>query len=409
MKILVVCQHYFPEPFRLPDICEALVKEGHEVLVVTGIPNYPEGKIYRTYRWRKKRDETINGVRVHRCFTIGRRKNSFFRVLNYYSYAWFSSRYAARLKEHFDVLLVNQLSPVMMANAALAYQKKHNTKMVLYCLDLWPESLTLGGIKKGSAIYNHYHKVSDKIYAKADRILVSSKDFATYFRDEFGIDGTEYLPQYAETIFTGEKCRKEPGDTVDLMFAGNVGMAQGVETIIQAAEKTKDITNLYWHIVGDGSGLEQIRQYANSLELSNVIFHGRQPLEEIPNYFSMADAMLVTMKKNDVISKTLPGKVQAYMAAGKPILGAIDGEAAWVIRNSGCGMCCAAEDAEGLAAIAREFVAGTDRNSYGEAALLYYEKMFSKDMFMKKLTEVLSEVSTSESDTVKTRDSEMLP
>ena len=388
----MVCQHYYPEPFRLPDICEALVSLGHEVQVVTGVPNYPEGKIYRGYGWRKKRDEVINGVKVHRCFTIGRRHNTLFRVLNYYSYAFSSAHYAARLKEHFDVVFVNQLSPVMMANAAMAYKKKHSVPVALYCLDLWPESLTFGGIKKGSAIYKHYHKVSARIYEKADRVLISSKNFATYFQEEFGIENTEYMPQYAETFFNAEKCRKIPNGVIDLMFAGNIGKAQGMETIIQAADKTKDIPNLYWHIVGDGSGLEQIKLLCRSLDLKNVIFHGRQKPEDIPKYFSMADAMLVTMKKNDVISQTLPGKVQAYMAAGKPILGSIDGETPWVVKEAGCGQCCGAEDADGLAKIVRDFVANSRSAEYGQAAHAYYEKNFSKEMFIQKLTDVLREL-----------------
>ena len=165
MKILVVCQYYYPEPFRITDICEELVRRGHEVFVVTGLPNYPEGMIYSGYRGKDKRDENINGVRVHRCFTIGRRSGVLFRFLNYYSYAFSSVRYTSKLKEKFDVIFVNQLSPVMMAKAAISYKKKHNTKIVMYCLDLWPESLTVGGIKKGSAIYKFFHKVSAKMYS----------------------------------------------------------------------------------------------------------------------------------------------------------------------------------------------------------------------------------------------------
>ena len=149
MKILVVCQHYAPEPFRHPDICEELARRGHEVTVITGQPNYPMGVIYEGYQGRKKRQEALNGVQIHRTFTIGRRRGPLFRILNYYSYALSSAAFVKSMQDKFDVIFVNQLSPVMMANAAVAYKQMHGTPIVLYCLDLWPESLVAGGIRRG--------------------------------------------------------------------------------------------------------------------------------------------------------------------------------------------------------------------------------------------------------------------
>ncbi len=385
MKILVVCQYYSPEPFRISDICEELVKRGHEVLVVTGVPNYPEGRIYKGYRFGKNRNENINGVRIHRCFTIARRSGALFRLLNYYSYSFSSALYTSLLNERFDVVFVNQLSPIIMTRAAITYKNKHRTRMVLYCLDLWPESLAVGGVKKGSALYRFFHRVSRRMYAKPDQILVSSKDFSTYFKEEFGITNTLYLPQYAETVFSPECCKKEPNQTIDVMFAGNIGAAQSVDTIIYAAHKTRDIPSLYWHIVGEGSELTHIQELCRSLELLNVIFHGRQPLESMPKYYAMADAMLVTMQKDDGISKTLPGKVQTYMAAGKPILGAVGGEAAEIITDAKCGMCCPAEDANGLARIVRDFAKHIATQRYGECALEYYHRSFSKNRIIEDL------------------------
>ena len=387
MKILVVCQYYYPEPFRHPDICEELVKRGHEVTVVTGLPNYPMGEIYEGYRNGKKRDEVRNGVKIHRCFTIGRRHGALFRFLNYYSYAFSSARYVKRLSGEFDVVFVNQLSPVMMANAAFAYKKRYGTKVVLYCLDLWPESLVAGGIKRGSLVYNIFYNISKKIYKQADKILVTSRMFSDYFKNEFGITGTEYLPQYSETVFTPDICKKRTFDTVDLMFAGNIGEAQSIDTIIKAAKLTGDISCLRWHIVGDGSELENIKRMAQGLD--NVIFHGRKPLQEMPEYYAMADAMLVTMKKDPMLSMTLPGKVQTYMAAGKPIIGAIDGETALILKDAGCGICGSAEDETELAENVRKFM-NMDKSELGKNARAYYEKHFDKNIFIEKTEQILS-------------------
>ena len=389
MRILVICQYYYPEPFRITDICEELVHRGHEVTVITGIPNYPMGEIYPEYRKGRHRNETINGVKVYRCFTIGRKTGVAFRFLNYYSYSISSSLFVGCIKEKYDVVFVNQLSPVMMASAGIKYKKRFNTKLVLYCLDLWPESLVAGGIKRGSAIYNFFHRVSEKIYKQADNILITSKSFSKYFEDEFGVKDTDYLPQYAEAIFTPEQCKKEPNEYIDLMFAGNIGKTQSVDTIVEAARLTQDVENLRWHIVGNGSELEKLKKQAEGLR--NVFFYGRKPLEEMPKYYAMADAMLVTMKKDPVLSLTLPGKVQTYMAAGKPIIGAIDGETKNVIDNALCGKCGSAEDVGGLVQNVRSFMNlfPENYNLLNEKSRKYYKKYFSKQQFISCLSDSL--------------------
>lgn len=385
MKILVICQYYYPEPFSISNICEELVKRGHEVTVVTGIPNYPMGKIYEGYRGGKKRDEVIGGVNVHRCFTVGRRSGPIWRFINYYSYMFSSTHYVSRLKERFDVVFVNQLSPVMMARAGINYKEKSGVKLLMYCLDLWPESLVMGGIKRNSPIYKMYHRISEKIYKQADKIFITSKSFSDYFSQEFGINDAEYLPQYAENVFNPEICRKTPDSTVDLMFAGNVGAAQGVDTIIRAAALTKDIPNLRWHIVGDGSELDNCKRLADELSAESVVFHGRQAADKMPEFYSKADIMLVTMIDDPTISRTLPGKVQTYMAAGKPILAAAIGEIEKVLKDAECGMCCPPNDGEALAKAAKEMAESGKLNEYGLNSYNYNKNNFSKEKFFDKL------------------------
>ncbi len=390
MNILVVCQYYKPEPFAISDICEALVNEGHSVTVITGIPNYPLGKIYKGYRFFKKRNETLNGVKIHRCFTIGRRSGAFWRFLNYYSFSLSSTLYASRLKEEFDAVFVYQLSPVMMTSAALKYKKKHNKKIVLYCLDLWPESLISGGIKPGTFIFNFFKRTSAKIYNNVDKILITSKYFGDYFSENFGINETYLLPQYANDLFLPEKCQKQPDGNIDLLFAGNIGKAQSIDTIIKAAALTRDIDNLKWHIAGDGSELEVVKKETEKLKLNNIVFHGRMPVEEMPNLYALADAMLVTLKSDSLVSQTLPGKVQSYMAAGKPIIGAIIGETDTIINAANCGFCGEAQNPEQLAENVRKFIDFKDKETLGKNARKYYEEHFSKEKFISSLENYLN-------------------
>lgn len=388
MKILVICQHYKPEPFRISDICEALVDRGHEVTVITGTPNYPMGEIYDGYQNGNRQDEIINGVKVHRCKIHPRKSGSIHRLWNYYSYPMASKKYIKTLDGSYDVVFINQLSPVMMAQAGIKYAKKWNKKAVLYCLDLWPASLTAGGVNSGM-IYKWFLRTSKKVYSSVDKILITSKSFADYFRDTFGITDTTYLPQYAEDEFTPEQCRKEPDEYIDLMFAGNLGAAQSVKTIIEAARRTQDLRRVRYHIVGDGSEYENLKKQAEGLE--NVIFYGRKPMEEMPKYYAMADAMLVTMQKDPVLSLTLPGKVQSYMAAGKPIIGAIDGEASCIIGEAQCGVCGEAENAELLADNIRRVI-NMNKAILGQNAKEYYDKHFNKRMFADRLEARLEKI-----------------
>lgn len=385
-KILVICQYYKPEPFRIADICEEMVRRGHEVHVVTGYPNYPEGVLYEGYGKGKHIDEMIKGVSVHRCYTIPRQMGTVRRILNYYSYVISSVAYVlskdckASDGKPFDVVFCNQLSPIMMAYAAIAYKKKHKVPMVMYCLDLWPESLIAGGVKRKSLLYKYYHYISRKIYRRVDDILITSRMFSEYLQQEFGIEkeNIKYLPQYAEGIFKTVPL-KQTTDTFDFMFAGNIGAMQSVETIIKAASLLKN-EPVKFHIIGNGTDLERLQKISEKEE--NVIFYGRRPLEEMPSFYEKADAMLITLKADPVLSMTLPGKVQSYMAVGKPIIGAIDGETKKVIEDANCGYCGKAEDAEELADNIRKFIQNLQRELLGRNARDYYEKHFEQKKFM---------------------------
>lgn len=388
MKILVVCQYYYPEPFRITDICEELVRRGHEVLVVTGTPNYPMGEIYPGYENGQNMDEVLNGVRIHRCITAPRKTGTLNRMKNYFSYPIASQKYIKTLDDSFDVVFVNQLSPVMMAGAGIWYKNKYKKKLVLYCLDLWPESLCVGGIRKNSVIYKVFKSISKRVYQAADELLITSRAFREYFVDMFDIidEKIKYLPQYAETQFQNMKT-KELGEIFNLVFAGNIGTAQSVGTIVEAAKILRD-KNVRFHIVGDGIELEHLKKQAEGLQ--NIVFYGRKSIEEMPMYYDMADAMLVTLINDPIISLTLPGKVQTYMAAGKPIVGAINGETALVLNEAQGGYCGEAENAVQLADNIVKLMNSGNVEMLGRKNRDYYREKFSKEEFITNLLESLS-------------------
>ena len=404
MKILFVCQHYKPEPFRLSDICEDLVRKGHEVSVLAGIPNYPEGKIYTDYRYNKKRREIIESVTIYRTYTIPRKKSVVYRLLNYFSFAISSTigvllgKYKTKDGSNFDCVFVNQLSPVMMAWAGMAYKNKYRKPMFLYCMDVWPDSLTVGGVKQDGLIFKLFKFISKKVYQASDYIFVTSPSFKNYFVQQFDIleQKITYLPQYAEDLFIPDESKVNK-ESVDLTFAGNIGKAQNLETILKAAsliEKNTDLPKkIHFHFVGDGTELLRMQALAQELGLENVSFYGRRSLQEMPSFYKKSDAMLVSLIGDSIVSRTIPGKVQSYMAAGKPIIGAISGDTKTIVEEAKCGFVSPEQDVEQLAQNICKFsiLSTEEQRELGKQARCYYENHFSKEQFMTQLENYLRE------------------
>lgn len=398
MRILVVCQHYWPEPFNTSDVCEELVRRGHEVAVITGLPNtgMPGNEIPVEYQGGN-RVEFRNGVKIYRSKLSPRKTGAINRIRNYISF-WHNANVVARnISDEFDVVLGYQFSPVMQVDPGLVYAKKHHKKMLLYCFDLWPVSLTAGGFSRESLPYKWMARVSERIYQQSDRLAVTSPLFDEYFKQELGInrEPSACLPQYADDAFADcKRCECEGYDLskVNLTFAGNVGQAQSVKTVVKAASLVQSDSNIVFHIVGSGSRLEECESMATELGLTNIVFHGRRPLEDMPKYYGASDAMLVTFEDSPMATYTLPRKVTTYMAAGKPILAALSGETKRVIDDANCGYCCGIEDSPGLAAICEKFAKSPNVSELGDRAKSYYESHFTKELFFNKLESLLAEL-----------------
>lgn len=394
MKIAVVCQYFYPEQFRVNDICFELVKDGHEVTVLTGLPNYPSGVVDDKYNHFNNQDEVINGVRVIRSWLLGRGKGIKQLALNYLTFAVSATLKSLFIKKDFDLIMVYQLSPVTMALPGILLKKMLSKPLIIYCHDLWPESIVSAGTSTNSTLYGIVLKLSQWIYSSADVIFTSSKLFEKYFDATFVLKSPIiHLPVYAETLFENIDNTPRQDDIVNLVFAGNIGEMQSVETIIEAAHELKNDDKIKFHIIGDGSSRYKCEEIATRLGLSNVVFYGQYPVKEMPRFYEMADAFLVTLKANEAISYTLPNKVQSYMAAGKPIIGAINGETQIVIRESRCGLCSTAENAMELACNIRKFANEKEMHSvWGANAKRYYNDHFSKKAYMQKLNFLLNAI-----------------
>lgn len=393
MKILVVCQHFYPENFRINDICYELVKRGNDVTVLTGLPNYPKGKVLKEYKFFKNRNQVINGVKIKRCSLVGRGNSTLMMMINYMWFAIFASIKAMFMKKNFDLVYVYQLSPITMTWPAIVVKKMAHIPLIIHVLDQWPVSITTGGISKKSLPYKILTKWSIYAYNKADLITCSSRSFKNYFINELGLSKEKqflYLPSYAEDNYKNIKTKKD--DTFDLVFAGNIGPAQSVETIIEAANILKDNKKIKFHIVGDGLNRKICEDLAKEYKLDNIFFYGYHPVEDMPKYYQMADAFLITMVDNEVVNSTLPAKVQSYMIAGKPIIGSISGEVSAVIKDAKCGICCKSLDSKGLAKIILEASKSDKINEWSKNAYNYYLEHFEKEKCLDDLEKVLKNI-----------------
>ena len=398
MKILVVSQYFYPETFRINDLCFNLVKEGHSVTVLTGYPNYPEGYIYPEYKHKKIKRETIEGVDVIRVNICERRKNAMFLFLNYISYALTAGFKSLRLDKDYDAVFVFEVSPITQIIPAWLYKKRCKVPVIVNCQDIWPDVIKVYGIKEKSAIFSAVRKFSAWLYKKADVIITSSPGFNGYLENVCSIpqDKMIYLPNFAEDYYLAFGNRNNGDGKQHLLFAGNIGKTQNLDVIVDAIKLLDEPlqNQVMVDILGDGSFLEELKQLVkqNGLD-SRFTFHGRKPATELKSYYELADAFLLTLEGDSPLSLTVPAKSQGYMGAGKPILAAINGGASAIIQMADCGKCVPAGDAEGFSKIIKMMLESDDRfEQLGKNGRNYFINNFTVKKYINKLIEILEDL-----------------
>lgn len=389
MKILIFSQYYYPEQFQINEIAPELVRRGHEVTVVTGLPNYPSGVIEESYRNFKDEYEMIEGVKVIRCPIRPRKKGLFNLFLNYMSYQHLASKKIKSLGEY-DVVFSYQLSPITQAKPAMKYAKKYGKKFVLYCLDLYPLS---GGhfYKKIPFMYEYVHSLSKKIYNSADTVAVTSETFVGYLHEvnDVPMEKMVYLPQHADASMAEVDLTTVDNGVVDIMFAGNIGKGPKLETLVKAVDLLREEKGFKVHIVGTGSYLETIKALVAEYRLDDLfVFHGYHKRDEMPDFYRMADILYISLRKGNI---TLPGKFQSYISTGKPIVGAIDGAACKIIDELQCGAYAPAEDAEALAEVLKPYIRGEAPKVDSEALKRFFMENYTLERHVDRLEELLKQ------------------
>ena len=399
MKILYVSQYFYPETFRGNDIVFDFVKKGHEVTVITGKPNYPLGTFYHGYKFWGVKKEIINGANVIRIPTFPRGKGGALKlILNYFSFYLFSYPYSRfKTDRDFDIIFVQQLSPVTMAMPAIwALKRNKNAKLYLWVLDLWPESVTATTGIANKFIIGLLNKLVKYIYSKSDFILISSKSFEKSIQQRSINKQILYFPNWAESIYEETELNKDYELPIlpngfNIMFAGNIGEAQDFETILSAAIQTK-AENINWILLGDGRKLDWVRSQVKFHNLHNVVILGRYPIEGMPYFFREANVMLLTLKNSLISDLTVPAKLQAYAASGKIILAAINGEAKSIINEHNIGLACESGDFKSLSenAIILKNISEEQRIKMEKNSKNLYYTSYSKKVLLDNLENIFN-------------------
>jgi glycosyltransferase involved in cell wall biosynthesis len=398
-KILVVCQHYWPEQFRINDICEYLKENDCQIDVLCGIPNYPRGKFFEGYSYFKKREEIHNGIKIYRSFEIPRGNNTNLRILiNYISFPISSLFHIPRLlTKDYDKIFLYQLSPVMMSIAGIIIGKIKKTETTMYILDLWPENLFSVLKIKNKFLRNIARHVSHWHYKKVDKIIVLSDKMKSHVLNITHISENKItvLPQTCEKLYEIEiqdnKLKSKFNKGFNIVYAGNISPAQDFGTIISAAKQLKDnnITDINWIIVGDGMSRKWVEDKVKKVGLiENFYFEGQKPMADIPKYNAIADILVGCLVKSELLEATIPAKVISYFASGKPMVVAMDGEVQDLVNNKiKCGFAGSASDAKTLYLNIKKMytLSPGQRSAMGKNGRDYYFKNFERNIILNKL------------------------
>jgi glycosyltransferase involved in cell wall biosynthesis len=395
VRILIVSQYFWPESFRINDLVKSLAERGYFVEVLTGKPNYPEGKFFAGYSIWGVGKEVWNSIYVNRIPILPRGSKSGLKlVLNYLSFIISGLLIAPwqLRKKKYDVIFVYAPSPIFQSIPASFLGWLKGVPVVLWVQDLWPQSAEATGYVKSVWVLKLLEKLVRFTYSHTDMLLVQSEGFIEPVSKLALNIPIAYFPNSVEMEFYSPRSTHAPkieslqsGFTV--LFAGNLGSAQAIETIVAAAERLNVYPEIKIVILGSGSKENWLAKRVVDKKLKNLYLEGRFPVETMPILMRQASVLLVTLLNQPIFELTIPSKIQAYLAVGKPIIACLNGEGAKLITEAKAGIAVKAEDDIGLAqAIVKLYqMAEVERGQMGMNGRAYFKQHFDEEMLTAEL------------------------
>ena len=405
MKILIITQYFWPENFRINELCEEFINLGHKITILTGYPNYPSGEIYDVFLKDKKKFNNFKGANVIRVPILPRKTNKLTLSLNYISFL-FSSIFLGYFKlknESFDIVFTFQLSPVTVGITSAFFSKLHKCPSVLWTLDLWPNTLVALDIIKKEWQINILKILVNWIYSNCDVILAQSKSMLKEIKKYPSVrKNAYYFPSWSESDLFQKKSKLAPEIKKEIifsfLFAGNIGDAQDFISIIKAVKilSKRNINNFRILIIGEGSKKNWLKNEIKKQELDKYFeLFSSYPINRMPSFFKHADALIISLLDREVFNITIPGKIQFYLTSGIPIVGMISGEGAKVINKAKAGLICESGDHKNFAKI-MEKVINLDKKTLkqiGKNGKEYANKEFSKKDLIQYLEKIFIKLS----------------
>lgn len=400
MRVLLITNHFYPEEFRCNDLAFRLAEQGDTVTVLTSIPDYPKGKYHKGYGIIRKRVEYIKTVRIIRSFIVPRGRGGSFRLaLNYFSslLAQCLDSFFLALFGSFDIVIVHETSPVMVGIPGIIVSRLKRIPMLFWVLDLWPESLQDAGGVNNTTVLRFFNRLTTFIYDNSRFILISSLGFKASICKKGDYEKKiVYFPNWADdslTRFTEPADMPVLPDGFRVLFAGNIGEAQDMDSLMQVALRLKNERDIQFCIIGDGRKKRFVEEFIKEHSLENTVhLFGRFPIEFMPSFFKRADLLLVTLKDSPIFNLTVPAKIQAYMNAGKPIVAMMNGEGPRIIAEARCGYSAVSGDIESMAKLITDMhrLSASELNRIGALGKEYCEKNFSFNNNMNTLNKLMN-------------------
>lgn len=403
LRILLLTQWFDPEPtFKGLLFAKELIRQGHEVQVLTGFPNYPGGKVYDGYAIRPFQRETVEGVSVLRVpLYPSHDGSSIKRVLNYASFAA-SASFGVLAGKRPDVAYVYH-PPATVGLPAFVAKWLRGVPFVYDVQDLWPDTLGVTGMLNRPKILGAVGRAMAGIYGSATRVAVLSPGFKKLLIER-GVPERriDVIPNWADEKQIDVRLPTEAraaelgfGETFTVTFAGNMGTVQALDTVLDAAALLRDRPEIRIVLVGGGLDVDRLKQRAETMGLENVVFLARRPIAEIGEILTLSDALLVHLRKDPLFEITIPSKTQAYLMAGRPILMGVEGDAARMVENAGAGIAFEPENPEALADAIRRLhtLSPEERRGMGESGSRYYRERLALTVGAARFAESLEQAS----------------
>lgn len=402
MRVLIVSQYFWPEQFRVNDLSKFLQSKNLEIEVLTGLPNYPDGKLFNDYKKNPKKFDKFHGSKIYRLPIILRKNSSKINLfLNYISFI-FSGIFIAPFilrKKKYDIIFTFATSPITVAIVSIFLAKIKKCKSVLWVLDLWPDILFELKIIKNVYLMTLLDDVIKKIYEKSDIILVQSQTFKNIIDKKLNNKKSIYFPSWPENLIKKNKIKiKKKKDKINIVFTGNVGEAQNFDNVFKVIKYFGKNKKLNWIIVGSGRKLNEFKKNAIRYKINNIEFYGNQPIHNISSFHSIADILLISLQKGKALSATIPGKLQTYLNTNKFILGMIDGEAKDLINDSRAGKCVKPDDVNGMIKIIKKIIKNKESILLNRSKIntkKYVNKHFNKISTLNRLIDIFNNISLS--------------